>query len=1601
MSDFNDDSDEEGGSADYVLNAHLAHDAQDAAQRMFRANLHGNLPGNTSVIEKYTAAQIDSLRQPMRAKVLALEAEFRARPPDVEYIAPTRTSPGQFTLNGEIIEKGDTVSLEDVLSMRAAAGLPSEGGPARVRGVQGAAPPRSLVRDQQKFVSLGSLIGMPVVSAGAADQLEFVSGGAKSAQEFVSKGAKTLQAIHMGDIPDESKDKYPSIPKRQATFVDSLSKISLLNQPRPLRMDEVDSMFARIGRGDPFAAAAFGAAGPGLLLPATARETKRILNHEMGFVLESQGYDFSQPSNIFENFFGSRPKAPVLDSARTHLMQGYVNWAAALASKQALSPAFTFDLGAVGGFTWTNKSYRDPSTGIVLAVGRLRALIGEAAAPYGLNIKDPLLDILFPDGNWKGAANHPVQAWSRNTGNFLLSFFLDGAETRDVTGRHWLPLDGIKTAVYRSINTARHEAGGAQMMEFLTDDAQIRAISVNPRPSPLGFDRGMLGMNPFGAEIMDWSAVRGAQAAMVASNPLFSPTSSASKLQLWGGSIKDPYSVGDPVDIEPKFKFGGITLNAKTGKLQFKAPHISMFQLDHVVPLSYAWQHGVDEVVAEALRMFEDDVTPVRKGGGRPLMRGDIVISGGTLGPGPGDPGLDNAGPGTKKYLQIMEAVSRIGYATNPNQYALVGAAINQAKGDKGPGNFLPYGWARTRAEHLVNLGYVERWRSIIPDSRKAIENAMGRSMPNLLVPDREDELAMRRVELGVDTENRFERPFGSSFVEYLDSPRLTDPTLYQNVRCEILRQEFHLAIGAVTWGLIPRNQLYLMMRDHLIDGWINHLAPDLAEGEKLAPIGTRFSSLVDWYRRRYAGIPVIGKTDQVRTIDEQIYALHDLARSGRIEEVLRISGDGDVLKTRRGLVYAARPGEIFAYTHGLQDPFGGSSDRSLRPFEGRRIPGFTDELKARYSMFLETGDRNFLLPGSQIEGMTSSSVAKTMSSSVISWQPPISFAPSSRVEFDRSFWLENFRIWDAANETVPTGDLLGTNSKLIQRDVFRAVEARLAAEHVVLGTSQVGREALDIIPGVQGVARLFRAGKWEKGLRKAVLEYGVKFLNLSIRGSQSVLSASNLPGYIAMEYLSAKSVALSGLTVGRDLPFGAKAFGKGGLFPFVRDVKPRTRAQITEQITLLRKPSVDADDAFASRAELRRLLRLRETAREALSGDLSYLQDAASMRGPRGAVTRFMIEHPRAVAAAAKLTRLPVTAISSLKAPFMLEEAVAARISAGKVLKPLFGVLGGGLMALGVAEGVVRYRRGMGLAGRPYDSLNDGEKAEIEAYTEPGLVRMATQTFLDAGAPISPRAMFTKWGAAGAVLATGNIVGRQLVLGRSLQDTAYASSRIQRLLGDSATLQEQYRYSEQIKQRQRLGILQTPGASDSGQAKRVFNRVDSASYFNKIRETQIQRGDSTAVGDRRIAAARQAWRMVPAIDSLGYEFSTARFGKRIEHSFMQAKQGVSDVSLVAVGGKFDTLQSVRAPGRLDRIDRESRMALEGQVTVARQARANANFEKLVHEESLWKSMLLGVQMLKETVRPHSFAEDSADVARDLQSRRALRSRDSVSTRSR
>ena len=1576
-------------------------------QRGGRA-LYPDMPGPTSVSSRLTEEQVNQLREASRASVRTLQEELLGT-----------------TLPYPRFDKGQILNEREFLGGRLAVGMD----PLRFAETRATPPPkRSRLAEDEDLWSGGLMSDMRVVSRGLTDNVRVVSRGLTDNLRVVSRGLKEDQPIKNEDILDEDRSKFPSLPKTPGTLVDSLSVLSLLNQPRPLSMADVDSLLARVGRKDPFAANAFGKAPPLVFLPATAEETRRVLNHELGVDLTLDGYDFARPLDMFERFNGQR-RAPPLDAPRRKLVDAMVGWGSAVAVAQKLSKAGTISVEAPFGVIWQNRSFRDEASSAVQSVGRARAAVGRFFSPYVIDLKDPLLDYLLPDSRGFSADAHPFRKGVRDVAGFLLDFVLPGSNVKDLDGSHWVPGGAGSSATYGTINRFRKEFGAPGSGLLLMDDAQLRAVSVDPNPSPHGYSRGMFGFNPFGSELDRWSKIRGAQASMVIENPRLAPTATADNLQFWGGTFRDPYRGDSTFTIDPTFKFQKIDTDPKTGKPRFVAKHVSLQQLDHVVPLSWAWQHGIQELAEEAIRVFQDTTlaTPGTIHRAPAALKQDLAI--GSIIRFHTEDHFDFASmsEGNKKALAIFEAMAAMGNGADPEQFALVSAALNQAKGDKGPGRMLPYGYARDFAQHWSNMDYVRRWKRVLASSRERFEKVLG-PQPNLLRPSREDALAMRQVELGVDTYGHWSRPFGEAYVRYLDSPYLLETSLYHRVRGTQLAFNVGFSMSLAAWSVVPWNRAYLTLRDHLVSGlWSNLVPKGRAFDFTLAPVADRFAGIGRFYRARYAGIPFVGESKLAGVGDDALYTLHDLLRSGRTETTTfqgvaeAISRHGEILEpgatvgSRSGRVLAASPSQLWRYFRGHPDAFGVPRQWAARPFEAGRHIDVQAEAIRRYRGFLESG-----------EGALASA------------------APAG---LDRGFWRTEL---DRFHDLTPGIDPM--RSPYLHRRLYAAARDAAAADLLVQSGSQLGVKTLAASSLFEEVGSSLRARRFGEAAWYVARDLAVKAADYSLRGAFGIggglgnLSPVRLAAILPMESMASMASQLTGATISVPLAFSPTRF-PGGVFKWLDEQQAlqaasvdrararfqqleadllahdtraaRRRVARLESRASLGSPQVPQEqlsaisqeiEAFhqrtaslvaerrAARLDLARSLAYESKFRSTLELDAGWLSDARKAPGLRGKVLRAAIEHPRATAAAARfMARAPDKVATILKAPFVFTANVARAIEGNTIARRGFGALGFGLQAFGIAEGVSRYRHATRLASRPYDSLADDEKAELDSYAyRPNPWKNAFEGFLDLGGPLAIPLTPLQWAKAapGVGLMVGNKLAHQDVLARLRQDDAYRRSEVARTMLRAPSVSEEAEYNRRERMREAQGILQ----SEAYLSSPFRRRVDSTSYFDQIRKVGAKEGYKPERIERELREARAKFQMVPLTDSLGYPVSVKRFGKESTAAFQLAPQYRSDRTMVLKAGGADTLRVPR-PDSMSLSEQRERFAREADALRREQLLADIARRKNLFVKA---GLLLASKVNPWMDRKYQGDQtDSAFVVRDAIQRRQLKPRHLESKRPR
>lgn len=899
-------NDEDGLAGDATMsNEHMA-DFHAASLRASMTRHPGLLPGQTSVRQMLSDTAVDRLRTVTQKTIGSMQESIR------QEIDAGTFQPGTP-------KKGDLLDLKEYLGGRLFVGMPPE----TYSAMRKAAKPKAAPDDD--IFSLGYARDAKVLSLGYAKDQDVQSLGRQGDLEVTSLGRKAdVETTNKTFTEDDPA--FPTFPRRPGTLVDSLSLISLLNQPRPLSMADADSVIARITRKDPFAASLLGKAPPSLLLPATADEVKRVINHEVLVDLNFQGYDFARPADIFEKLGSKTSKAPALDPARRKLVDFLVTWGSYVAATSKLAPAGTVDVESPLGFAWINRSLRDPTTGISEQLGKIRAGIGESMTPYVIDFRDPVTSYLFPGGSGPKAVDHPVQSFLSESLGFIMDYLAPGTNIKDAMGRHFMPMGAGSGQVYRTVGNWREEFGAPKSETILGLDGQIRTVSVDPSPSN-SIGRGWFGWNPGGDALDRWNEIRGAQASGVIDNPALGPRSTLKNLSFWGGTYTDPYRADSTFVLQPQFKYRKTGVDPKTGLVKFDAVFSPSVQLDHVQPLNWMMNHGGKEMAEIAAQMWVGG-TDVKKGWSYDLPRRKADIENGeVIRAHVGDRLVATDTLGTNDVaLQMMGAFAKIGYAANPLQFVLTSAELNQEKSDKGPQGWVPYPHAKNAAQHQANVSYVERWRELAPYHRKLFEDILDRPLPDLFRPRRDDELAMREIELGVDTMGRLTRPFGELYTQYIDSPSLSEIPLYRRIQAMKYLSVWGMGSSLRLWSLKPSSQVYLMIRRHLGDGLWNSMVPaGKAFDFKAAPISSRFRQVGHFYRERWAGIPFVGasKSTGAAGSTEALQALEELVRSGRTAAAVDRYGELLESTARAYPVGAATPRQIFDYYRGAEEPFG------------------------------------------------------------------------------------------------------------------------------------------------------------------------------------------------------------------------------------------------------------------------------------------------------------------------------------------------------------------------------------------------------------------------------------------------------------------------------------------------------------------------------------------------------------------------------------------------------------------------------------------------------------------------------------------------------
>lgn len=1323
----------EDGGGDISLQPGVQADLQGDANRYFRNTLGPRLDSLTSVRQRFDEARMESLRAPSRTLIRGY----------VDNYATDASIRREILAFADTASAGSVIDREQLTYLQLAHGIDPLSWARRSRSKARAAPEQEL----QPYIDPFGQVRFDVPLGSSRDEIELGS----TARDSIGLGDQLLDSLRLHGDPrdslelglhdrgDDEQNPYPKVPTRRATLVDGMSILSLLEQPRAFTSDEIEELFTRIAKSDPFAASVFGKTERGRLrssffiTEATAKEAKRILNEDLGVDLVFQGHDFARPADWLHR---DHPSVD-LDPGRQLLVNGLVDLAVSYAKSNRLAPGGTFDLMEPFGMVWQDRRYRSEPGPIGSFINRIQAGIGRELTPYMRNVdlKDPLLAMFFPEASsWQTRGQNPVQDYFREASDFMLSWLLPGTNVRDIRGRHWVPKD-MKVSVYRTINNLREEFGAPRMGTILTDEAKIRPVSFLLNKSSESYSRGWFGFNPFGDKLMGWDRVRNAKESMEISDPVLGPSSTMSKMSFIGGSFFDPY-LGQRVSIDGGYKLNSIEWNEKTNRWRISAPRVSQYQLDHMVPLSYLWEHGYERISEEILRLANSDPNGVLHDA--PAGLRDAAI----LGSGDGSKLSSGSSPERDYVMQLLEFMARAGLAANPDQFNLVTAKLNTDKGAKGPGSWLPFQYASTASEHQANVNYVRGFRSVLASERAAFRRVTGRVDPNFLREDREDAMAMRRVDLGFDQTGRFTRWAADAYLDYIDMPNLEDPTLYHSIRAWSMVAEAKFGAQLALWQFAPANQIYLRARQYVVSGFGGAFFS--TEGGSLKQ---RAAAFVKWIRDRHVGTPILGSKALLPGVgDDALLTLHDIVRSGKVQSVVRLASDGEALRSHVGKFFAADPTSIWRYAGGEADAFGASALRIPTRKEVAGLPDFRADLRSAYEATLSgyanldpaanPGRRPFLLPDE----------AKFWQRQLTSWDEIL------ETNYRRMMWdpaMTRSRL--AAVQSMYVNPVLYSKSGNAALQGFRFASS-----------SQVGRELLRPTPFLQEAFEAIRGKDWRTLRTKSTLELLVKLGDYGIKGSLGTFA--QLPAIMGIEFAASKGSAAMGVMTNIRPEYGQYDFSgyKGGLFGWYRsqlqahsdarrvyredsrrlvaqlrqarlrfqqlpvlranldrmnrelelaqkvrygeapsklkgmtEMRLVPRANREETLRLISKVHdeiesiIDAEDAASrqlteSLARAQRLYQGRSEMMRMVSEEAPWIDRLDKMDGWRGSAARWAAQHPRFVYNVAKWRNLPGDMGRAVAAPFRLHSALSTKIGSMDRLIPSSTRLGAKMEANG-----------------------------------------------------------------------------------------------------------------------------------------------------------------------------------------------------------------------------------------------------------------------------------------------------------------------------
>lgn len=681
-----------------------------------------------------------------------------------------------------------------------------------------------------------------------------------------------------------------AMPGDPTGYVDNLSTIRILELWRGKPMSELDDAVRKLTDMDPYAKAALGNV-PELRTNAQRMEARRIMNSEWRFDMSYGDHDYALPQ-------ASGAKRPGLDATQAKL----VDVITAIASRSVLSGRYlsTDSRNAVFGANPMEPfgGLFDAPTSTVKPPSAVRGLFANANWALGIHgYQKSMVDRL------QAIVGSKDETWLGDQVNFFGSWLMPSS--RDIMGEHRTPVD-IELAPLRTMMGLRSNLGLApKTTPMIAADGQVALVGVLDDSDPL-YQRSLFIPNwdPIRARYV-YEATRsvgqayadssryGAAAHALGLLPEVEVGATYMNPRVTAGHYFNPYN-----QRVEQFGVTGVVDEKDGGGLTIRSRH--EVELDHIVSLKYAWDHGFRDMYLSAL----------------------------------GDP---------HRLARVQRFMIDFGQGTGPfadqRNFALTSKEQNQAKSDKGPDQWMPHGIALDSLQHAGNLFHVQQHMSVIRTLRAhqaAIDGALN---PDFMPTSVAEERAIQRVLRGWDigSNNAFGRSRDEALKFWMETmliPDLSEDPYYLQARASALMTYATMAKYAATWRLSPYNQGYLLARKYLSPifrrGW------DKLTGEPPKQWPSQFSEF---------------RSARVERGDLRSF-MQEWSSQGTYREMTSML-TGEVIGGERRIV-APTFMESFRYARGHENPFS-VPDLSATPSSGALRSTFDDFRLERIVSYLRS----------------------------------------------------------------------------------------------------------------------------------------------------------------------------------------------------------------------------------------------------------------------------------------------------------------------------------------------------------------------------------------------------------------------------------------------------------------------------------------------------------------------------------------------------------------------------------------------------------------------------------------------------------------------